>query len=52
MRYWRLRVVGGTLAFDHEVDGARWVSPAEAEGLLTYERDLAVLRALEEQVSD
>ena len=52
VRYWRLRVVGGTLAFDHEVDGGRWVSPAEAEGLLTYERDLAVLRALEEQVSD
>ena len=33
VRYWRLRVVGGTLAFDHEVDEARWVSPAEAEGL-------------------
>ena len=52
VRYWSLRVVGGTLAFDHEVDGGRWVSPAEAEGLLTYERDLAVLRALAEQVSD
>ena len=52
VRYWGLRVVGGALAFDHEVDGGRWVSPAEAEGLLTYERDLAVLQALEEQVSD
>jgi 8-oxo-dGTP diphosphatase len=46
VRYWRLDVVGGTLAFDHEVDAARWVSPAEAEELLTYDRDLAVLRAL------
>ena len=47
-----LGVVGGTLAFDHEVDGGRWVSPADGAGLLTYERDLAVLQALEEQASD
>jgi 8-oxo-dGTP diphosphatase len=46
VRYWRLRVVGGELSFDHEVDGGQWVTPAEAEKLLTYERDLAVLRAL------
>ena len=46
VRYWRLRVVGGRLAFDHEIDGGRWVTPGQAEALLTYERDLAVLRAL------
>jgi 8-oxo-dGTP pyrophosphatase MutT (NUDIX family) len=46
VRYWRLRVTGGALSFDHEVDGGRWLSPAEAEALLTYERDLAVLRSL------
>jgi 8-oxo-dGTP diphosphatase len=46
VRYWRLRVVGGSLAFDHEVGTARWLSPGEAEELLTYERDLEVLRAL------
>jgi 8-oxo-dGTP diphosphatase len=46
VRYWRLRVVGGELRFDHEVDGGRWVSLAEAKELLTYERDLDVLRAL------
>jgi hypothetical protein len=46
VRYWRLRVVGGNLAFDHEVGSGRWLSPADAETLLTYERDLAVLRAL------
>ena len=45
VHYWRLRVTGGALAFDHEVDEARWVSPEEAGRLLTYERDLAVLQA-------
>jgi 8-oxo-dGTP pyrophosphatase MutT (NUDIX family) len=46
VRYWRLRVVGGELGFAHEVDDARWVSAAEAERTLTYERDLVVLRAV------
>jgi 8-oxo-dGTP pyrophosphatase MutT (NUDIX family) len=46
VRYWRLRVVGGSLAFDHEVGSGRWLTPMEAEELLTYERDVAVLRAL------
>ena len=47
VRYWRLDVVGGELAFDYEVDEARWVSLARAKDLLTYERDLAVLAALD-----
>ena len=47
VRYWRLRVVGGALAFDHEVGDGRWLAPAEAGTLLTYERDLEVLRGLE-----
>jgi 8-oxo-dGTP diphosphatase len=46
VRYWRMRPVGGELAFLHEVDRARWVSPAEAAGVLTYTRDLAVVRSL------
>ena len=46
VRYWRLRVVAGEPTFDYEVDDARWVSVDEAERLLTYERDLAVLRAV------
>jgi 8-oxo-dGTP pyrophosphatase MutT (NUDIX family)/ankyrin repeat protein len=45
VRYWRLRIVGGELRFVHEADDARWVSAAEAEALLSYDRDLAVLRA-------
>jgi 8-oxo-dGTP diphosphatase len=46
VRYWRLRVVGGELAFEHEVDEARWVTPEAAASLLTYPRDVDVLRAL------
>jgi 8-oxo-dGTP pyrophosphatase MutT (NUDIX family)/ankyrin repeat protein len=45
VRYWRLRVVAGGLDFAHEVDDARWVSTAEAERILSYERDHVVLRA-------
>jgi 8-oxo-dGTP pyrophosphatase MutT (NUDIX family) len=48
VRYWRLRVIGGEPTFDHEVDEARWVTPAEAEPLLSYARDVEVLRALSE----
>lgn len=43
VRYWRLRVVGGQLRYDHEVDEARWVGHEEARALLTYDRDLEVL---------
>ena len=46
VRYWRMRVTGGGLAFDNEVDDARWVSVAQAEALLSYDRDREVVRAL------
>jgi len=46
VRYWRLRVVGGELLYDHEVDDARWLRLEEAAKLLTYERDLPLLAAL------
>jgi 8-oxo-dGTP diphosphatase len=45
VRWWRMRVEGGELAFLHEVDDARWVSPVEAAVLLTYERDRDLLAA-------
>lgn len=51
VRYWRMRVVGGELAFLHEVDEARWVSLAEAAALLTYARDVALLADLRGQAS-
>jgi len=44
VRYWIMDVVGGELVFEHEVDEARWVSPEEAARLLSYPRDLDVLR--------
>ena len=43
VRYWRLRVLSGDLAPDDEADEARWVTPAEAEALLTYDRDHVLL---------
>ena len=45
VRYWAMDVVGGALAFEHEVDTARWLSPEEATGVLSYPRDVDVLRA-------
>jgi len=32
------------LQFEHEVDEARWVTVGQAEALLTYARDIDVLR--------
>jgi 8-oxo-dGTP pyrophosphatase MutT (NUDIX family) len=43
VRYWAMRPVGGSLKPSEEVDAARWLSPAEAEVILTYDRDLEVL---------
>jgi 8-oxo-dGTP pyrophosphatase MutT (NUDIX family) len=46
VRYWRMEVAAGELAFLAEVDDARWVRPSEAAGSLTYARDVALLDAL------
>lgn len=46
VRYWLMGATGGALAFRHEVDEARWVTPDEALRLLTYDRDLTLLRSL------
>lgn len=46
VRYWEMRVESGELCFDHEVDAARWLPPAEAVELLTYERDVELLKGL------
>lgn len=44
--YWLMDPIGGELAFHHEVDEARWVSPGEALRLLSYDRDVSLLRSL------
>jgi 8-oxo-dGTP diphosphatase len=46
VRYWLMEPIGGELAFRHEVDEARWISPNEAATLLTYDRDVNLLRSL------
>jgi 8-oxo-dGTP diphosphatase len=46
VRYWRVRVLEGSVVPNDEADEARWLTPSEAAALLTYERDHAVLDAL------
>jgi 8-oxo-dGTP diphosphatase len=44
VRYWLMEPIDGEFVASHEVDEVRWVTPAEAEDLLTYERDRELLR--------
>jgi 8-oxo-dGTP diphosphatase len=46
VRYWLMTPVAGMLAAANEIDDARFVSVAEARGLLTYERDRELLDLL------
>ena len=46
VRYWLMRRISGELRAAHETDEARWVPLAEAEQVLSYERDREVLRYL------
>ena len=43
VRYWEMTVADGEFAESEEVDELRWLSLAEADGLLTYGRDRGVL---------
>ena len=43
VRYWAMTPVGGRIEAAEEVDAARWVTPTEAEVILTYEHDVDVL---------
>ena len=44
VRYWEMTVIDGTeLRAANEVDDARWVTLADAEGLLTYDHDRSML---------
>jgi 8-oxo-dGTP diphosphatase len=46
VRYWQMSVVEDPgFAPNSEVDELRWLSPADAEQLLTYDRDKEVLEA-------
>lgn len=48
VRYWFMEPVAGELEYRHEVDEARWVTLDEARGLLTYQRDVALLDHINE----
>jgi 8-oxo-dGTP diphosphatase len=47
VRYWEMRPVGGEAAPAHEVDEVRWLDVDAAETLLSYDRDVEILRAVE-----
>jgi hypothetical protein len=47
VRYWEMTPVGGDLVPANEVDDARWITLAEAASVLTYARDLELLKRLE-----
>jgi 8-oxo-dGTP diphosphatase len=47
VRYWAMELVDeGPFVPNDEVDAVRWVEPAEALALLTYDRDREPVRAL------
>jgi 8-oxo-dGTP pyrophosphatase MutT (NUDIX family) len=45
VEYWAARAVGGAFAANAEVDQLRWLTPADAAGLLSYDYDRNVLRS-------
>jgi 8-oxo-(d)GTP phosphatase len=48
VRYWAAEAGEGTFAPNHETDELRWVPPADAAGLLSYQRDQEVLHRFTE----
>ena len=46
VRYWAMQAQGGTFSPSREVDELRWVSPAQAQQLLTHERDRQLVEKL------
>jgi 8-oxo-dGTP diphosphatase len=44
VRYWMMEPLDGEFAPSHEVDEVRWLAPAEADRLLSYEHDRELLR--------
>ena len=48
VRYWEMEPIEGEFTPSDEVDELRWLDPAEAQGLLTYDHDRELLRAARE----
>jgi 8-oxo-dGTP pyrophosphatase MutT (NUDIX family) len=51
VRYWAMEPVSGEPTPCTEADEVRWMPVGEAAGLLTYDRDKALLGALEEALA-
>ncbi|MBA2506790.1 MAG: NUDIX hydrolase [Thermoleophilaceae bacterium] len=45
VRYWRMTVLGGEFEPNDEVDEMRWLEPAEALALLSYDFDRDLVRS-------
>jgi 8-oxo-dGTP diphosphatase len=46
VRYWEMTPLEGSFTPTEEIDELRWLDPAEAERLLSYDRDRGVLGAV------
>jgi 8-oxo-dGTP pyrophosphatase MutT (NUDIX family) len=44
VRYWMMEPLDGEFVPSHEVDEVRWLTPADADRLLSYEHDRELLR--------
>jgi ADP-ribose pyrophosphatase YjhB (NUDIX family) len=44
VRYWMMEPLDGEFVPSHEVDEVRWLAPADANRLLSYEHDRELLR--------
>jgi 8-oxo-dGTP diphosphatase len=51
VRYWAMAPVDGEATPRHEVDEVRWLTPDEASGAATYERDRRLVSALERSIA-
>ena len=51
VRYWAMTVRDGDFRSNEEVDQARWLPVPEAAAELSYDRDRALVRSLEETLS-
>ena len=47
VRYWRMLVTGGEFEANDEVDAIRWLAPAQAAALLSYEHDRRLVQGLD-----
>lgn len=45
VRYWLMEPAGGSFTANDEVDELRWLTPAQAEELLSYPHDRELVRA-------